>query len=67
MQKKNLRSFLGAPAQSQDTHHEALRMIEDDCLTDAAMARNLPRSEQKIRHADVISQEDLLELYRVHQ
>jgi hypothetical protein len=42
-------------------------MIEDDCLTDAAMARNLPRSEQKIRHADVISQEDLLELYRVHQ
>jgi hypothetical protein len=67
MQKKNSKTFLGAPAQSEDAHREALRMIEDDCLTDHATACNLSRSKKETRHAAIVSREDLFEPYSVHQ
>lgn len=64
MQKRNLKTFFGGPAQSADAYREALRMIEDDCLTDDATARNLSLFEKEIRHANISAQEDLR---RVHQ
>ena len=67
MHKKNLKVFFGGSVQSEDANRGTLRMIEDDCLTDAAMASNLARSEKEIRYAIIISQEYLLEPHRVHQ
>ena len=65
MQKKNFKTSLSIPAQSQEALRDALRMIEDDCIADEALARNVSNSEAEIRRGEGVPQEDVFERYGV--